>query len=100
VQSLFSTWQNENLQKKIDDYESRLSNFSDMLVEDEVILYSLKTKLIHLDWAIMGSKKHVHFVVMQRQTSEDVDANFEIIQLANAKLKEAEDGHKDLANER
>jgi len=54
-------WQDENLQKKIDDYESRLSNYSDILVEDEVVLSSLETKFIHLDWAILAIEKHVHF---------------------------------------
>jgi hypothetical protein len=100
VQSFFSTWQDENLQKKIDDYESRLSNYNDILVEDEVVLSSLKAKLTCLDWAIMVAEKHVHFAPTQWQASEDGDANFEIIQLENVELKEVENGHKNLVDER
>lgn len=100
VQSLSFARQDENLQKKIDDYESRLSNYNDILVEDEVVLSSLKAELTHLDWAILATKKHVHFALTQWQASEDAYVNFEIRQLANVELKEAEDGHKDLANER
>jgi hypothetical protein len=61
VQSLSFTRHDENLQKKIDDYESRLSNYNDILVEDEVVLSSLKVELTHLDWAIMAAEKYVHF---------------------------------------
>jgi hypothetical protein len=100
MQSLSSTRQDENLQKKIDDYESRLSNYNDILVEDEVVLSSLKAKLTRLDWTILATEKHVHFALTQRQESEDANANFEIRQLPNVELKEAEDGHKNLVDEK
>jgi hypothetical protein len=45
-------------------------------------------------------KKHVHFAPTQWQASEDGDVNFEIIQVENVELKEVEDGHKDLADDR
>lgn len=83
MQSLSFAGQDENLQKKIDDYESRLSNYNDILVEDEVVFSSLEDELTHLDWAIMVVGKHVHFAPTQWQASEDGDANFEIIQLEN-----------------
>lgn len=83
MQSLSFAGQDENLQKKIDDYESRLSNYNDILVEDEVVFSSLEDELTHLDWAIMVVEKHVHFAPTQWQASEDGDANFEIIQLEN-----------------
>jgi hypothetical protein len=53
-----------------------------------------------LDWAILAIEKHVHFALTQWQANEDVNAYFEIIQLANAKSKEVKDGHKDLIDER
>lgn len=45
-------------------------------------------------------KKTCTFALTQRQANEDVNAYFEIIPLASAKLKEVKDGHKDLADER
>lgn len=100
MQNLSFAGQDENLQKKIDDYASRLSNYNDILVEDEVVFSSLEYELTHLDWAIMVAEKHVHFAPTQWQASEDGDANFEVIQPENVELKEVEDGHKDLANDR
>jgi hypothetical protein len=61
MQSLSFARQDENLQKKIDDYESRLSNYNDILVEDEVVFSSLEDELTHLDWAIMVAKKTCTF---------------------------------------
>ncbi len=47
-----------------------------------------------------GCRKNVHFALTQWQANEDANVGFETIQLVNAKLKEAKDGHKKLADEK
>jgi hypothetical protein len=51
-----STTSQLNLQKKIANCESRLSNCKDILVEEEIIFFSLEHELLHMDGVVESSK--------------------------------------------
>ncbi len=61
---------------------------------------SLKHELFRLDGAIESLKERQNFGLTQRQACEINNVEFQVIHITNVKLKDVEDKHKDLLNER
>jgi hypothetical protein len=85
-----------DLQQQISNCGSRVKIYIEILHED-IVLSSLEHELFRLDGAIESSEERAkHFASTQRQPCEIDNVEFQVIQIANAELKDIEDKHKDI----